>query len=278
MKPELLTNREGEGVGELLCEYLAGLREGLREPYELSVATAYFNLGGYQLVADELDHPGRVRVLLGAEPPAPERRVRRLEDGRERSERQRVRRALEEHGRDLRSEADLLGFTLEASRGAERLVGWLRSERVEVRRLPDRFLHGKAWIVNAGDSRAYRLSAGKLECLTQDHTWVREFASSLSPEQLALHPYRHVLTKAVGAESTVNADTVEADFRPGDVLLLCSDGLHGQIPAEAIATALSSGANLEDKAANLIRSALARGAPDNVTVVLVRCTEDGPRG
>ncbi len=137
---------------------------------------------------------------------------------------------------------------------------------------------GKAWIVNAGDSRAYRLSDGKLECLTQDHTWVREFASSLSPEQLALHPYRHVLTKAVGAESTVNADTVEADFRPGDVLLLCSDGLHGQIPAEAIATALSSGANLEDKAANLIRSALARGAPDNVTVVLVRCTEDGPRG
>ena len=152
MKPELLTNREGEGVGELLCEYLAGLREGLREPYELSVATAYFNLGGYQLVADELDHPGRVRVLLGAEPPAPERRVRRLEDGRERSERQRVRRALEEHGRDLRSEADLLGFTLEASRGAERLVKWLRSERVEVRRLPDRFLHGKAWIVTEGDS------------------------------------------------------------------------------------------------------------------------------
>jgi superfamily II DNA or RNA helicase len=151
MKPELLTNRPGEQVAEGLRNYLAYLRESWKEPCELAVATAYFNLGGYSLLADELDHPARVRILLGAEPPDPERRVRRLEDGRDRSERQRVHRALENHERDLELDAYLLGFTLEAAQNAERLVAWLRSERVEVRRLPDRFLHGKAWIVTTND-------------------------------------------------------------------------------------------------------------------------------
>jgi hypothetical protein len=151
VKPELLTNRPGEEVADGLRRYLAHLRESWKEPCELAVATAYFNLGGYSLLASELDHPASVRILLGAEPPDPERRVRRLEDGRERSERQRVHRALDDHVRDLELDADLLGFTLEATQGAERLVGWLRSERVEVRRLPDRFLHGKAWIVTTND-------------------------------------------------------------------------------------------------------------------------------
>ena len=133
---------------------------------------------------------------------------------------------------------------------------------------------GKAWIVNAGDSRAYRLSGGKLECLTKDHTWVREYAKSLSAEQVKHHPYRHVLTKAVGAESTVSADTVESDFGVGDILLLCSDGLHGEVSAEAISAALASNESLEDTAAALIQSALGRGAPDNLTIVLVRGLED----
>jgi superfamily II DNA or RNA helicase len=148
MKPELLTNRDGEQVGDGIRAYLAELREALREPYELAIATAYFNLGGWQLLADELDYPATVRVLLGAEPPDPERRVRSLDGDLDRSGRLRVRRALEGHERDLRAEAELLGFTLEAARGAERLVAWLRSEKVDVRGLPDRFLHGKAWIVS----------------------------------------------------------------------------------------------------------------------------------
>ena len=59
---------------------LGHLRESWREPCELAVATAYFNLGGYGLLADELDYPAKVRILLGAEPPDPERRGRRLED------------------------------------------------------------------------------------------------------------------------------------------------------------------------------------------------------
>lgn len=147
MKPEILTNRPGEGVGDGIRSYLAQLRETRKQPYELAIATAYFNLGGYCELADELDHPERVQLLLGAEPPDMERRVRKLDDPAERTEPQFVRRALEEHGHSLAMDADLLGFTLDTARGAERLISWLRSDRVEVRRLPDRFLHGKAWIV-----------------------------------------------------------------------------------------------------------------------------------
>jgi len=151
MKPELLTNRPGEEVADGLRGYLASLRESWKDPCELAIATAYFNLGGYQLLADELDHPRSIRLLLGAEPPDPERRVRKLEDARDRSERQRVHRVLEGYERDLQLEANLLGFTLEAAHGAGRLIAWLRSEAVEVRRLPDQFLHGKAWIVTTND-------------------------------------------------------------------------------------------------------------------------------
>jgi superfamily II DNA or RNA helicase len=151
MKPELLTNRTGEEVAEGLRGYLGYLRSSWKEPYELAIATAYFNLGGYALLADELDHPARIRILLGAEPPDPERRIRRLGDRLDRSDRQRVRRALENHEHDLELEADLLGFTLEAAKGSERLIAWLGSDRVEVRRLGDRFLHGKAWIVTTNN-------------------------------------------------------------------------------------------------------------------------------
>ena len=76
MKPELLTNHPGEEVADGLRGYFAYLRESLKEPYELAIATAYFNLGGYQLLADELDHPRSIRLLVGAEPPDSERRVR----------------------------------------------------------------------------------------------------------------------------------------------------------------------------------------------------------
>jgi superfamily II DNA or RNA helicase len=135
-------------VADGIRSYLEHLRETLKDPFELAIATAYFNLGGWSLVADELQHPKTIRLLLGAEPPDPERRVRKLDEVHDRSERQQVRRALEGHERDLQAEADLLGFTLDAATGAGRLIEWLRSERVHVRRLPDRFLHGKAWIVS----------------------------------------------------------------------------------------------------------------------------------
>ena len=147
MKPEFLTNRPGELVADGVRGFLGFLRENRKHPYDLAIATAYFNLGGYQLLANELDHPRTVRILLGAEPPIPERRVRGLDE--ERGERSRLKSALAESDGALRSDPELLGFTLEAATGAHRLIAWLRSDRVEVKRLADRFLHGKAFVVTS---------------------------------------------------------------------------------------------------------------------------------
>lgn len=130
----------------------------------------------------------------------------------------------------------------------------------------------KVEVVNAGDSRAYRLSDGALEQLTADHTWVSAIAkvSGLSEAELRNHPKRHVLTKAVGAEYTVAADTYVSDFEPGDILLLCSDGLHGVTSPDVIAATMQREGSLQDKAQWLIDETLTLGAPDNVTVMLVR--------
>ena len=127
-------------------------------------------------------------------------------------------------------------------------------------------------VVNAGDSRAYRFSGGKLEQLTADHTWVNAIAeaSGLSEAELRNHPRRHVLTKAVGAEYSVAPDTVVSEFGLGEILLLCSDGLHGVTSPDIIASTLARDGSLQDKAQWLIDATLKLGAPDNVTVMLVR--------
>jgi superfamily II DNA or RNA helicase len=147
-KPEFATNRPGERVADAINAHLAHLRAWNKQ-YEVTVASAYFNPGGYALLADELDQVGRVRLLLGAEPAASERELRPLKESVSpaRAARARLRRALEGHTRDLVADRDLLGFNIEADRSARRLVTWLRSGRVEVRRLEEGFLHGKAFIV-----------------------------------------------------------------------------------------------------------------------------------
>jgi hypothetical protein len=146
-RPEFLANGDDTTVAAGLKAHFAHLRTTLVEPYELAIASAYFNVGGWQLLADELDHPRRVRFLLGAEPD-PQLRHRRLDEpaSAARARRVRLRRALEGHERDLLAARDFLGFSFEADHAGRRLVEWLRSGRVEVRRLADRFLHGKTFI------------------------------------------------------------------------------------------------------------------------------------
>lgn len=131
---------------------------------------------------------------------------------------------------------------------------------------------GRLEIVNAGDSRAYLFSGNQLRCLTRDHTVAREMAAAagLDEDQLKNHRYRHILTKAVGMEALVRADTVEAQFSTGDILLLCSDGLHGVLSSERIANCLAGDSPLPEKARCLINATLHGGAPDNVTVLLAR--------
>ena len=159
-KPELATNRAGRTVAEALNGYITHAATGFVGGARLDIATAYFNAGGYSLLADSLDRLTGARLLLGAEPMPPENRTRVLGDESARPERAaatRLRRALEGHERDLTIDRDLLGFSVEADAAVRRLVAWLRSGAVQVRRLEGRFLHGKAFLVS---DRSHGVVAG----------------------------------------------------------------------------------------------------------------------
>lgn len=151
-RPTFATNRPGTGetVAWALNVLMQGMRTNLAIPPEISIATAFFNPGGFNLLADELEKAGSVRLLLGAEPEVDDGRlVRPLAAGRGRqAERQQIRRALEGHDRDLRADRDVVGFTREADVAARRLVVWLHEHGVQVRRFTGGFLHGKAFIVS----------------------------------------------------------------------------------------------------------------------------------
>lgn len=136
-------------------------------------------------------------------------------------------------------------------------------------------LHEHSMVVaNVGDSRAYLHTGGELYCVTTDHTWVNEVGRGLglTDEQIRTHPYRNVLTKAVGAEDQVQVDVQEITFQPGDTLLMCSDGLHNVAGEQALLNALEGAGTLEQKCQVLIDAALEHGGPDNVTVVLIHKT------
>ncbi len=134
----------------------------------------------------------------------------------------------------------------------------------------------KAYLVNVGDSRAYRIREGRLELVSSDHSWVNEVGRGLglTDEQLRGHPYRNVLTRAVGAEDELEVQRIEIDFPPGDVILLCSDGLHGVAGEETLREILSRPSSLEEKCRDLIEATLDLGAPDNVTAVLIENTPE----
>jgi PPM family protein phosphatase len=133
-----------------------------------------------------------------------------------------------------------------------------------------------AAVAHVGDSRAYRLRDGRLDQLTQDHTWVHEqvVAGLLSSEQARSHPLKNVVTRALGGESEVVVDVREVQVQPGDFYLLCSDGLTGMLSDADIRDRLGSGRSLHEICRSLVNEANARGGLDNVTVVLL-AVEDG---
>lgn len=140
---------------------------------------------------------------------------------------------------------------------------------------------GRATIAHLGDSRAYRLRAGRLEQLTADHTFVAEQvrAGLIPPERAASHPLRSRLTKAVGTAERATPEITEHELLAGDLLLLCSDGLHGMATDEEIAAALGPGdgpagigVNLDRMARALVTLANTSGGKDNVTVAMYRAS------
>jgi len=130
-------------------------------------------------------------------------------------------------------------------------------------------------IASVGDSRAYVLDANGLRKITDDQTWVNEVGRpmGLDEESLRNHPWRHVLTMAIGASAPLTVNYYAAPLPPGSLVLICSDGLHGVVEPPQLEQILRGGRNgdsLEDICRRLIEAAKDAGGPDNVTAVLVR--------
>ncbi|MDX6624111.1 MAG: family protein phosphatase, partial [Solirubrobacterales bacterium] len=127
-------------------------------------------------------------------------------------------------------------------------------------------------IGHVGDSRAYRYREGKLERLTRDHSLVEEMRrkGQLTEAQAEDHPQRSIITRALGPESEVQVDTLSFSARPGDVFLLCSDGLTTMVKDDAIAAILAAAPSLDAAVEALIDAANEAGGRDNVTVVSFR--------
>jgi protein phosphatase len=132
---------------------------------------------------------------------------------------------------------------------------------------------GHASLVNVGDSRVYLLRNGQLEQLTRDDSWVRQLlddGAPLSDEEMQRHPMRHVLTEVVGVRPDLLPRVAVHDIEGGDVLLLSSDGLHGVLSLDDLQAGLQGDGAPGVLAEALVKRAVAGGATDNVTALVVR--------
>jgi protein phosphatase len=126
----------------------------------------------------------------------------------------------------------------------------------------------------AGDSRCYLLRDGQLRQLTRDDSWVSAAAAEgiLSAEEIEHHPLRNIITKAIGARDAIDVDVVEEALRPGDGVLLSTDGLHSMIGTPEILSCLNhAGDDIAQAVERLIAAANEAGGKDNVSVVILRC-------
>jgi protein phosphatase len=135
---------------------------------------------------------------------------------------------------------------------------------------------GRLALAHVGDSRAYLVRGGRIRQLTDDHSLVAELVRrrEISPDAAHGHPHRHVLTRAVGVRRAVDPDLAELTPAPGDVIVLCSDGLTTHVQDPEIAALVAAESDLEQACERLVALANARGGEDNVTVALVRCDEN----
>lgn len=129
---------------------------------------------------------------------------------------------------------------------------------------------GSVGIAHVGDSRAYMWRDGELKQLTKDHSLVGEMLRQgrISEAEAEVHPQRSIITRALGIEPGVDIDTASVEWRPGDVFLLCSDGLSSMVSDAKIADILGGAESMEAAAGSLVKAANTHGGRDNITAVL----------
>jgi len=134
------------------------------------------------------------------------------------------------------------------------------------------FREGTLLLGHVGDSRAYRLRAGQLTQLTRDHSLLQEQldAGLLTPEEAVFSSNKNLVTRAVGVEDTVLLELHEHEVQPGDLFLMCSDGLSDMLDEAALAQLLLRNASLSETTLSLIDAANDMGGKDNIAIVLAR--------
>lgn len=127
-------------------------------------------------------------------------------------------------------------------------------------------------LLNEGDSRAYHITEQGITQITRDHSLVQDLVQrgELTPEQARNHPHKNLITRALGAEPELNADFFRVQAAPGEFLLLCSDGLSNTVTDQELLYEVIHGGDPDSCCQRLLDIALRRGAPDNVTAVLIQ--------
>jgi PPM family protein phosphatase len=132
--------------------------------------------------------------------------------------------------------------------------------------------HDQAVISHVGDSRCYLIRDGRAKQITRDHTWVNEQRKLglLSESEAAHSEWRHVLIRSLGPEKFVSPDTIALTIQSGDVLVLCSDGVHDEMPERTIAAIVSQNKAVEEIARELVARAVEQDGNDNTTAMVIK--------
>jgi protein phosphatase len=132
---------------------------------------------------------------------------------------------------------------------------------------------GQLAYTGVGDSRIYSYIGGRLTQITEDDSWVATVIAKAGADEatLAAHPMKHVLTNVLGAREPLEMEVSERPVESGELLLLCSDGLHGALPDTVFAEVLGSDRDVAAMADDLVRMALERDGADNITALVIRC-------
>ncbi|MGN0658605.1 MAG: Stp1/IreP family PP2C-type Ser/Thr phosphatase [Emergencia sp.] len=131
-------------------------------------------------------------------------------------------------------------------------------------------------IVNVGDSRAYVLRDGILTQITEDHTYVNTLlkAGLISPAEAENHENKNMITRAVGADHTIEADYFNVPIQQGDIILICTDGLYGEVEDSELIRTLEEDRTMTDICSDLVEAANSNGGNDNITMVVLKITEE----
>lgn len=179
--------------------------------------------------------------------------------------------------KNIKSREEIKDYFIDCTNKANDLICTLSEEKEENRGMATTMVlayvsRRKAYVVNVGDSRAYLMRDGVLTQITEDHTYINTLIKSgaITEEDARYHSKRHIITRAIGGDKEVDPDIFEVKLMKDDILLLCTDGLHGEVEHDKIAEILNSGKPMSELCNMLITKANRCGGNDNITVVCVK--------